>query len=137
MGKYFIEYVIFGENSVYDNLYDEVRGNNHDTIANDNSNNACITKNVNAVESTIKHDEITIHHNSNFDNITDANITFINEKNEINRISKVTILNDLIKECKYFLERVQKFNSNIQETKHEPDKLDDGTKLLKTHEDGK
>ena len=32
---------------------------------------------------------------------------------------------------------MQKFNSNIEKTKHEPDKLDDETKLLKTHKDGK
>ena len=36
-----------------------------------------------------------------------------------------------------FLGRVQKFNSNIEKRKHEPDKLDDETKLLETHEDGK
>ena len=34
----FIKDVIFGENSVYDNFYNEVRANNHDTIANNNSN---------------------------------------------------------------------------------------------------
>ena len=126
----FIKDVIFGESSVYDHFYDDVRANNHDTIA-----NACITKNANVVESTIRHDEITIHSNSNFNNITDASITVINEENENNSISKVTILNDLIK-CKYFLEKVQKFNSNIEKTKHEPDKLDDETKHLKTDEDG-
>ena len=32
---------------------------------------------------------------------------------------------------------MQKFNSNIEKTKHEPDKLDDETKLLKAHKDGK
>ena len=32
---------------------------------------------------------------------------------------------------------MQKFNSNFEKTKHEPDKLDDETKLLKTYEDGK
>ena len=42
MGKYFIKYVIFDENSVYDNFYDEVGANNHDTIANDNSNNGVL-----------------------------------------------------------------------------------------------
>ena len=36
-----------------------------------------------------------------------------------------------------FLGRVQKFNSNIEKRKHEPDKLDDETKLLETSEDGK
>ena len=79
----------------------------------------CISKNVNDVESTIRHDEITIHRNGNFDNITDASITIINEENEINSISKVTILNDLTKECKSFLERAKKFNSNIEKRKHE------------------
>ena len=34
----FIKDVIFGENSVYDNFYNEVRANNHNTIANNNSN---------------------------------------------------------------------------------------------------
>ena len=93
--KCFMKDVIFGENSVYDNFYDEVRANNHDTIANNNSNNACITKNVNVLESTTRHDEITIHPNSNCDNITNANITAINEENEINSISKVTIFKSL------------------------------------------
>ena len=79
-----------------------------------NQNDVCIGKNVNYVKSTIRQDEITIHPNSNFDNITDANITAINEENEINSISKVTILNDLVQECKAFLERVQKFDSNIE-----------------------
>ena len=133
----FIKDVIFGENSVYGHFYNEVRANNHGTIANNNSNNACITKNVNIEESTIRHDKITIHPNSNFDNITDANIIAINEENKINSISKVTIPNGLIKKCKYVLEKMQKFNSNIEKTKHEPEKLDDETKLLKTHEDGK
>ena len=95
------------------------------------------TKNVNDVESTIRHDEITIHGNCNFDNMTHASITAINEENKINSIIKVTILNDLIKECQYFLEKVQKFNSNIEKTKHEPDKLDYETKLFETHENGK
>ena len=69
-----------------------------------------LTTYVYDVESTIR---IMIHHNSNFDSITDANITAINEENEINSISKVTIFNELIKECKPILERVKKFNSNI------------------------
>ena len=81
-------------------------------------------KDVNDVESTIRHNEITIHPNSNFNKITDVNI-------------KVTILNNLIKECKSFLGRVQKFNSNIKKRKHKPDKLNDETKLLKIREDGK
>ena len=83
-----------------------------------NSNDACISKNVNDVERTIRHDEITIHLNSNFDKITDAYIPAIIKMSEINSISKVAILNDLIKECKSFLERVQKFNSNIDKRKH-------------------
>ena len=76
--------------------------------------NAYISKNVKGVESAIRHDEITIHPSKNFGNITDANITAINEESEINSIGKVTIFIDLIKECKSFLERVQKFNSNIE-----------------------
>ena len=32
---------------------------------------------------------------------------------------------------------MQKFISNFEKTKHEPDKLDDETKLLQTHKDGK
>ena len=115
----FIKDIIFGKNSVYNNFYDETSVNNHDTQANNNSNGVCISKNVNDVESTIRHDEITIHRNGNFDNITDASITIINEENEINSISKVTILNDLTKECKSFLERAKKFNSNIEKRKHE------------------
>ena len=87
-------------------------------------------KNVNYVKRTIRHNQIMIHPNSNFDNIT-----AINEDSKINSISKVTILNYFIKECQYFLEKVQKLNSNIEKTKHKPDKLDDETKLLKIHED--
>ena len=83
----------------------------------------------------IKH--LRVHPNSNFHRITDANILVIIEESEINSISKVTILNDLMKECKSFLGRVQKFNDNIEKRKHEPDKLDDETKLLETREDGK
>ena len=67
----------------------------------------------------MRHDEITVHPNCNFDNINDVNIAAINENSEINSISKVNILNDLIKECKSFLERVKKFNSNIERKKHE------------------
>ena len=36
----------------------------------------------------------------------------------------------------YFLEKVQQFYSKIEKTKHETNKLDHETKLLKTHEDG-
>ena len=79
----------------------------HSTIANNNSNNACIAKNVNVIESSIS----TIHPNSNFDNIADTNIAAINEGNEINSISKVTILEDLIKACKYFLKTKAKIYS--------------------------
>ena len=78
-----------------------------------------------------------IHPNSNFGYFTNANITAINEENEINSIRKVTILSDRINECKNFLEKVQQFYSKIEITKHETNKLDDETKLLKTHEDGK
>ena len=102
--KCFAKNIIFGENSVYDNFYNEVSANNHDTLASNNSNDACISKNVNDVESTIRHDEITIYPNSNFDKITDANIPAIIEESEINSISKVTILNDLIKECPFLEE---------------------------------
>ena len=42
-----------------------------------------------------------------------------------------------MKECKYFLEKVEKFNSNFEKTKPEPDKLHNEIKLLQTHEDGK
>ena len=59
--EYFIKDIIFGEMSVYDNFYDEVSANNHDTLASNNSNDACLNKNLNDVESTIRHDEITIH----------------------------------------------------------------------------
>lgn len=51
-------------------------------------------------------------------------------------ISKVIILNDIIKERKWFLKRVQKFNSNVDRKKRNPDKLDNETKL-EIHEDGK
>ena len=59
--EYFIKDIIFGEISVYDNFYDEVSANNHDTLTSNNSNDACLKKNLNDVESTIRHDEITIH----------------------------------------------------------------------------
>ena len=51
-------------------------------------------------------------------------------------ISKVIILNDIIKERKWFLKRVQKFNSNVDRKKRNPDTLDNETKL-EIHEDGK
>ena len=35
------------------------------------------------------------------------------------------------------MEEYRNFNSNIKKRKHEPDKLNDETKLLKIHEDGK
>ena len=38
----FIKDIIFGEHFVYDNFYDEVSANNHDTTANNNSYDACI-----------------------------------------------------------------------------------------------
>ena len=114
--------------SIHNNFYDEDSSNNHETLAKNNTNYAYISKNVNDVESAIRHNEITIHPNSNFDNVTDANFTATNEVSEINNISEVTILNDLIKECNLFLERVYKFNSNIEKRKQEPDKLDDDIK---------
>ena len=55
------------------------------------------------------------------------------KRKKINSFSKVTILGDL----KSFLKRVQKFNSNIEKRKQEPDKMDDENKLLETREDGK
>ena len=116
------------QQSMHSNFYDEDSSNNHDTLAKNNTNYAYISKNVNDVESAIRHNEITIHPNSNFDNVTDANFTATNEASEINNISEVTILNDLMKECNLFLERVYKFNSNIEKRKQEPDKLDDDIK---------
>ena len=110
----FLKDINFGENSVHDNFYNEVSANNHDTLASNNFSDACISKNVNDVESTVRHDEITIHPNSNFDKITDANIHAIIEETEINSISRVTTLHKLIKECKSFLGRVQKVNRNIE-----------------------
>ena len=53
-----------------------------------NWNDACIGKNVNYVKSTIRQDEITIHPNSHFDNITDANITAINEETKLIALAK-------------------------------------------------
>ena len=112
----FIKDIIFVENSVYDNFYDEVRENNHDTITNNNSNNACIIKNVNDVENSMRHDKITIHSNSNFDSITGAKSLPLMKRTELIALAKSPFSNDLIKECKYFLEKVQKFNSNIEKT---------------------
>ena len=66
----------------------------------------------------MRHDGITIHANSNFDKIAHANIPAINEERETNSISKVTIPNDRIKECKSFLERVRKVRRNIEKEKH-------------------
>ena len=42
MAECFIKYIIFGENSVCNNFHDEDSANNHDTLANNNSNDACI-----------------------------------------------------------------------------------------------
>ena len=47
----------------------------------------------------MSHDEITIHRNSNSNGITHAITAAINEERKINNISKVTILNNLIKDC--------------------------------------
>ena len=63
---------------------------------NSNSNDACISKNVNDVESAIRHNEIMIHPNSNFCNITGGKIIPINEESEINGISKENISRFLI-----------------------------------------
>ena len=76
----FIKDIISGENSVYINFFDEGSANNHDTLANNNSNDAYISKNVNDVENAITQGEIKVHPNSNFDNITDANIPAINKE---------------------------------------------------------
>ena len=86
-----------GENSVYNIFYDEDSANKLDALANNNSSDAYISKNVNNVENTIRQDEITIHLNRNFDNITYANIIAINKESKINSNSKVIILSDLIK----------------------------------------
>ena len=129
----FTKDIISGENSVYINFFDEGSANNRDTLANNNSSDAYISKNVNDVEKAITQDEIKVHPNSNFDNSNDANITAINKEKKIISFSKVTILGDL----KSFLKRVQKLNSNIEKRKQEPDKMDDENKLLETREDGK
>ena len=63
---------------------------------NSNSNDACISKNVNDVESAIRHNEIMNHPSSNFCNITGGKIIPINEESEINGISKENISRFLI-----------------------------------------
>ena len=40
------ECLFFRKNSVNNNFYDEGSANNHDTLANNNSNDTCISKNV-------------------------------------------------------------------------------------------
>ena len=65
---------------------------------------------------------------------TNFNITAMNEENGINNISKDIILNDLI-EHKSFLKREQKFNSNIEKRKQEPEKLNVETKVFGTCDD--
>ena len=99
----FIKDIIFGENSVYNTCYDEDSANNHNTLPNNNSNDVYISNDANYVESAISHDEIRIHPNSNSYNMAYANITAIKEDSEINNISKVTVLNKLIKELNCFL----------------------------------
>ena len=84
----FIQDIILSENFVCNNFNGEGSANNHDTFANNNSNHACISKNVNDVESAIRQDERMIHPTSNFDKITDDNITAINEESEHNSISQ-------------------------------------------------
>ena len=59
-------------------------------------------KNVNYVKRTIWHNQIMIHPNSNFDNITDANITAINEENELIALAKLPFSATLYKN-RYFL----------------------------------
>ena len=70
-----------------------------DKLPKNNSNDAFISNDVNDVESTMRHDQITIHCNSNSNDITHAITVAINEESKINNISKVTILNYLIKDC--------------------------------------
>ena len=70
-----------------------------DTLPKNNSNDAFISNDVYDVESTMSHDEITIHCNSNSNGITHAIAVAINEESKINNISKVTTLNYLIKDC--------------------------------------
>ena len=66
-----------------------------DTYPKINSNDACISNDVNDVENTISHDEITIHRNIISNGITHAITAAISEKSKINNISKVTILSNL------------------------------------------
>ena len=68
----FIKDIIFGGNSICNNFYDEDSVNNHETLPNNNSSDACISNDVNDVESAISHDEIMIHPNSNSNGIIDA-----------------------------------------------------------------
>ena len=64
----FIKDVIFDENSLHNHFYDKDSANNHDTLANNNCNNASISTKVNDAESAIRHDKITIHSICNFGN---------------------------------------------------------------------
>ena len=68
----------FGGNSVYSKCYDEDSTNSDGTLPKSNSNNTCISDNINHVENAVSLNAVTIHPNSIFDNITDANITAIN-----------------------------------------------------------
>ena len=74
----FIKCIFFGGNSVYSKFYDEDSANSDGTLPKSNSNNTCISNNINHVESAVSLNAVTIHPNSIFDNITDANITAIN-----------------------------------------------------------
>ena len=76
-----------------------VKQTRSDNLPKNNANDACISNDVNDVESTMSHDEITIHRNSYSNGITHAITAAINEESKINNISKVNILNDLIKDC--------------------------------------
>ena len=70
---------MFGGNSVYNNFYDKDNGNNQNNLPNNDSKDACISNDANYVESAISHDEIRIHPNSNFYDMTYAKITAIKE----------------------------------------------------------
>lgn len=74
----FIKCIFFGGNSVYSKFYDEDSANSYGTLPKSNFNNTCISNNINHVESAVSLNAVTIHPNSIFDNITDANITAIN-----------------------------------------------------------
>ena len=74
----FIKCIFLGGNSVYSKFYDEDSANSDGTLPKSNSNNTCISNNINHVESAVSLNAVTIHPNSIFDNITDANITAIN-----------------------------------------------------------